>query len=61
MLPGAWQALRRIGADADALTTISHYTRGRIAGAFGPCAALEVLPAGIDTDFRPGSPSLGRY
>jgi phosphatidyl-myo-inositol dimannoside synthase len=54
MLPGARQALRRIGADADALTTISRYTRGRVAGAFGPRAALEVLPSGIDTEqYRP--------
>jgi phosphatidylinositol alpha-1,6-mannosyltransferase len=54
MLPGAWRALRRIGTDADALTTISRYTRDRIAGAFGPRAALEVLPSGIDIErFRP--------
>jgi phosphatidylinositol alpha-1,6-mannosyltransferase len=54
MLPGGRQALRRIGADADVLTTISRYTRSRVAAAFGPRAALEVLPAGIDTDrFRP--------
>ncbi|MBN9100373.1 MAG: glycosyltransferase family 4 protein [Pseudonocardia sp.] len=54
MVPGARQALRRIGADADALTTISRWTRGRIAAACGPDAALEPLPSGIDTDtFRP--------
>ncbi|TQM14121.1 glycosyltransferase family 4 protein [Pseudonocardia kunmingensis] len=54
MLPGARAALRRIGADADVLTTISHYTRNRVAAAFGPRAALEVLPSGIDTDrYRP--------
>jgi phosphatidylinositol alpha-1,6-mannosyltransferase len=54
MLPGARQALRRIGADADALTTISRYTRDRVAGAFGPWAALEVLPSGIDAErYRP--------
>jgi phosphatidylinositol alpha-1,6-mannosyltransferase len=54
MLPGARQALRRIGSHTDALTTISQYTRGRIAAAFGPCAALEVVPSGIDAEvFRP--------
>ncbi|WP_219420400.1 glycosyltransferase family 4 protein [Pseudonocardia nigra] len=54
MLPGARQALRRIGRDADAFTTISRYTRGRVAAAFGPDAALEVLPSGVDAEvFRP--------
>jgi phosphatidylinositol alpha-1,6-mannosyltransferase len=54
MLPGARQALRRIGRDSDVLTTISRHTRGRVAAAFGPSAALEVLPAGIDSvRFRP--------
>jgi phosphatidyl-myo-inositol dimannoside synthase len=54
MVPGGRQVLRRIGADADVLTTISRYTRSRVAAAFGPRAALEVLPAGIDTErFRP--------
>jgi phosphatidyl-myo-inositol dimannoside synthase len=54
MLPGARGALRRIGRDADVLTTVSRYTRGRVAAAFGPRAALEPLPPGIDTDrFRP--------
>jgi phosphatidylinositol alpha-1,6-mannosyltransferase len=54
MVPGGRQALRRIGADADVLTTISRYTRSRVAATFGPWAALEVLPAGIDTErFRP--------
>jgi phosphatidylinositol alpha-1,6-mannosyltransferase len=54
MLPVARQALRRIGRDTDALTTISRYTRGRVAAAFGPDAALEHLPSGIDGEvFRP--------
>ncbi|MDN5749229.1 MAG: glycosyltransferase family 4 protein [Pseudonocardia sp.] len=54
MLPGARQALRRIGSDADAITTISLHTRARFAAAFGPDAALEHLPSGIDTQrFRP--------
>ncbi|WP_214408115.1 glycosyltransferase family 4 protein [Pseudonocardia lacus] len=54
MLPGARRALRRIGADADALTTVSAYTRRRVAAAFGPSAALELLPPAVDADaFRP--------
>jgi phosphatidylinositol alpha-1,6-mannosyltransferase len=61
MLPGARQALRRIGSDADAITTISRYTRGRVAAAFGPLAALEVLPAGIDAEcYRPDPAARAR-
>jgi len=50
MLPGARQVLRRIGRDTDVLTMISSYTRGRVAAAFGPGAALEHLPSGIDAE-----------
>lgn len=50
MLPIARSALRRIGDDADVVTFISRYTRGRFASAFGPRAALEHLPPGVDTD-----------
>ena len=54
MLPGARQALRRIGQDADVVTFVSQYTRGRFAAAFGPHTALEHLPPGVDTTvFRP--------
>jgi phosphatidyl-myo-inositol dimannoside synthase len=54
MVVGARQALRRIGHSCDALTTISRYTRDRVAAAFGPRAALEVLRSGIDAElFRP--------
>jgi phosphatidylinositol alpha-1,6-mannosyltransferase len=54
MLPAARQVLRRIGRDADAITVVSRYTRGRIASAFGPDAALEPLPPGVDAQrFRP--------
>lgn len=56
MLPVARQALRRIGDDTDVVTFISRYTRGRFASAFGPRAALEHLPPGVDTDrFAPDS------
>ena len=54
MLPVARTALRRIGDDADVVTFVSRYTRGRFASAFGPHAALEHLPPGVDADrFRP--------
>ncbi|MBV8994267.1 MAG: glycosyltransferase family 4 protein [Pseudonocardiales bacterium] len=54
MLPPGRVALRRIGRDADVVTAVSQYTRGRIASAFGPRAALELLPPGVDCDtFRP--------
>jgi phosphatidylinositol alpha-1,6-mannosyltransferase len=54
MLPGARSVLRRIGDDSDVITYVSRYTRGRFASAFGPKAALEHLPPGVDTErFRP--------
>jgi phosphatidylinositol alpha-1,6-mannosyltransferase len=54
MLPVARQALRRIGTHTDVVTYVSKYTRGRFASAFGPDAALEHVPPGVDsTVFRP--------
>ncbi|MGH3980165.1 MAG: glycosyltransferase family 4 protein [Pseudonocardiaceae bacterium] len=54
MLPGGRQALRRIGRGSDVVTVVSHYTRRRVAAAFGPLAALEQLPPGVDTaTYRP--------
>ncbi|MCV7385209.1 glycosyltransferase family 4 protein [Mycolicibacter longobardus] len=54
MLPVGRSVLRRIGESCDTVTFVSHYTRGRFASAFGPAAALEHLPPGVDTDrFRP--------
>lgn len=54
MLPGARAALRRIGRDSDVVTAVSGYTRHRISAAFGPMAALEPLPPGVDTGvFQP--------
>lgn len=50
MLPLARNALRRIGNDTDVVTYISAYTRKRFASAFGPDAALEHVPPGVDTD-----------
>lgn len=60
MLPGARQALRRIGADADVITFISFYSRRRISAALGPRAALELVSPGVDpVTFRP-DPIAGR-
>lgn len=54
MLPGARQALHRIGSTTDAVTFVSKYTRSRFAAAFGRTAALEYLPSGVDTaQFKP--------
>ncbi|OLR95148.1 glycosyltransferase family 4 protein [Actinokineospora bangkokensis] len=54
MLPGARQALRRIGSTTDVVTYVSRYTRARFAAAFGRRAALELLPSGVDTAlYRP--------
>ncbi len=54
MLPGARQALRRIGNTTDVVTFVSYYSRSRIAAALGPRAALEHLAPGVDTAlFRP--------
>lgn len=54
MVPVARQALRVIGDTTDVVTFVSRYTRGRFAAAFGPNAALEHLPPGVDTEtFRP--------
>jgi phosphatidyl-myo-inositol dimannoside synthase len=50
MLPVARSALRRIGDGTDVVTYVSRYTRGRFASAFGPRAALEYLPPGVDID-----------
>jgi phosphatidylinositol alpha-1,6-mannosyltransferase len=50
MLPLARTALRRIGSGTDAVTYVSGYTRRRFASAFGPHAALEHLPPGVDTE-----------
>ncbi|MEV0357988.1 glycosyltransferase family 4 protein [Nocardia sp. NPDC050697] len=54
MLPAARQSLRVIGDRTDVVTYVSKYTRGRFAAAFGPNAALEYLPPGVDPEvFRP--------
>jgi phosphatidyl-myo-inositol dimannoside synthase len=62
MLPVARSVLRHIGDDSDVVTFVSRYTRGRFASAFGPQAALEHLPPGVDTDrFRPDLASRAEF
>ncbi|MDX3664239.1 glycosyltransferase family 4 protein [Streptomyces sp. ID05-26A] len=54
MLPVARQALGAIGSGVDVVTYVSRYTRSRFSAAFGPMAALEHLPSGVDTEqYRP--------
>jgi len=54
MLPGARQALRRIGTACDVVTYLGEYTRRRLAGAFGARATLRQLAPGVDVEtFRP--------
>ena len=48
MLPAARRSLRAIGSAVDVVTFVSRYTRSRFAAAFGPMAALEHLPSGVD-------------
>ena len=56
LLPGARQALRRIGREVDVVTYLGAYTRSRLAPALGPAACLERLPSGVDTAvFHPGA------
>jgi phosphatidylinositol alpha-1,6-mannosyltransferase len=50
MLPGARQALRRIGNGVDVVTFLGEYTRRRLAGAFGPHATMRQLTPGVDVD-----------
>lgn len=50
MAPGGRTALRRIGRSCDVVTTVSNYTRHRVAAGFGPCAALEPLAPGVDAE-----------
>lgn len=58
MLPVARQALHRIGTQVDVVTFVSRYTRSRFAAAFGPMAALEYLPCGVDPErYLPNRPA----
>lgn len=56
-VPGARQAMRRIGDRNDVLTYLAEYTRDRIRPALSPRAAqaMQRLVPGVDAeDFRPG-------
>lgn len=54
MLPGARQALRRIGGSADVVTYISEYTLRRLRPALGAGPEYVALPSGVDVGyFRP--------
>ena len=54
MIPGARSTLRTIGNSVDTVTYVSKYPRSRFASAFGPEAALEHVPPGVDTErFKP--------
>jgi phosphatidylinositol alpha-1,6-mannosyltransferase len=55
LLPGARQALSRIGRQVDVVTYLGDYTRSRLAPAL-PGVRLEQLPSGVDTAaFFPGA------
>lgn len=57
-VPGADRALRRIGAETDALTYLGEYTRRLIAGALAPqdAARMVRLTPGVDVEtFAPGT------
>jgi phosphatidylinositol alpha-1,6-mannosyltransferase len=54
MLPGARQALARIGAHCDVVTYLGEYTRKRLSSTLGRGAELVQLTPGVDIDtFRP--------
>jgi len=50
MLPGARQALRRIGTAVDVVTYLGPYTERRLRGALGPRATLAQLTPGVDIE-----------
>jgi phosphatidyl-myo-inositol dimannoside synthase len=55
-LPGARQALRRIGRGADVVTYLTEYQRVRLDRALHGLTALERLAPGVDVDaFHPGA------
>ena len=59
MLPVARQALASIGRQVDVITYVSRYARGRVAASFGPMAALEYLPPGVDAQTFAPDPDGG--
>jgi phosphatidylinositol alpha-1,6-mannosyltransferase len=65
MLPGARQALRRIGNECDVVTYLGEYFRRRLAPALGRRATMRRLSPGVDVEtFQPsldGSAVRSRY
>ena len=65
MLPGARQALRRIGDSCDVVTYLAEYFRTRLASTLGRSAELVRLTGGVDGElFRPdldGAAVRARY
>jgi phosphatidylinositol alpha-1,6-mannosyltransferase len=65
MLPGARQALRRIGDHCDVITYITEYVHTQLDGAFGAHPRMVQLTPGVDVDtFRPdvaGADVRGRH
>jgi len=60
LLPGARQALRRIGSSTDVVTYISEYFGTRLAKPFGARATLRKLTPGVDVEtFHPGVDGSG--
>ena len=54
MLPGARQALGRIGEACDVVTYITQYVRGKLGDAFGDHPRMVQLTPGVDVEtFRP--------
>ncbi|MGN6607102.1 MAG: glycosyltransferase family 4 protein [Jatrophihabitans sp.] len=64
-LPGARQALRRIGVGCDVVTYLGEYTRRRLAPVLADVTELRQLTPGVDVDtFRPdvdGTPVRRRH
>lgn len=55
LLPGARQALRKIGRGVDVVTYLGAYTRARLEPALRGSTSLAQLPSGVDTAaFHPG-------
>jgi len=64
-MPGSGPLLRRIGADAGAITYVSHWCHDLLAPAFGDDVVSELLPPAVDpTEYHPavdGSTVRKRY
>jgi phosphatidylinositol alpha-1,6-mannosyltransferase len=52
--PGGSALLRRIGAEAAAVTYVSHWCADELRSAFGPGPRHELLPPAVDDAYHPG-------